>query len=110
MALKWCTPVPGPPAWTHLPVDALVHLTLPLLEGLSYAPLFLAHPLPSKEGLPPIDMMTATYGGPKGRSRCLLLENWKCLVPPRITTHSPSGCLPTPLWASESSWPAASTR
>src|SRR5437588_5054325 len=46
MLLNWSTPPPRPPVWTHLPVDALAHLTLPLLEGLSFAPLFPAYLLP----------------------------------------------------------------
>ena len=37
MKLNWKTPHHSPPVWTHLPVYALAHLTIPLLEGLSYA-------------------------------------------------------------------------
>ena len=39
MPLNWRSPLPSPPVRAHLPVDALAHLTLPLLDGLSYAPL-----------------------------------------------------------------------
>src|SRR5205807_1519144 len=80
--LNWRTPLPCPPVRTHLPVDPLAHLTIPLLEGLSFAPLFLAHLLPSKEGLPPIDIMTAAYRGLQGHSCCLRLEDWKRLARP----------------------------
>ena len=82
MRLNWRTPLPRPPVRTHLPVDALAHLTLPLLEGLSFAPLFPAHLLPREGGLPPFDVMTAAYRGLQGRSRRLLLEDWKRLAPP----------------------------
>ena len=82
MPLNWRTPLPHPPVRTHLTVDALAHLTLPLSECLSFAPLFQAHLLTNEEGLPPVDVMTAAYQGLQGRSRRLLLEDWKCLAPP----------------------------
>src|SRR5438309_9816853 len=63
MPLNWRTSLPRPPVQTHLPVDALAHLTLPLLEGLSFAPLFQAHLLTNDGGLPPVDVMTAAYRG-----------------------------------------------
>src|SRR5205807_2615223 len=64
MPLNWRSKLPRPPVRTHLPVDALAHLTLPLLEGLSFTPLFPAHLLPREEGpLPPNDIMTAAYRG-----------------------------------------------
>src|SRR5207302_3196087 len=56
MPLNWRTTLPRPQVRTHLPIDALAYLTLPLLEGLSCAPLFPAH-------LPLIDVMTAAYRG-----------------------------------------------
>src|SRR5205807_9556907 len=82
MPLNWCILLPCTPLWTHLPVATLAHLTLPLLEGLSFAPLFPAHLLPVGGGLPPNNVMPAAYRGLQGRSRCLLFEDWKCLAPP----------------------------
>src|SRR5205807_4149147 len=43
MPLNWYTLLPWPPVRTHLPVDTLSHLTLPLLEGLSFATRFPAN-------------------------------------------------------------------
>ena len=81
MPLNWHTPLLRSPVRIHLPVDALAHLTLPLLEGQSFAPLFQAHLLPSGGDLPLYDVMTAAYRGLQGRSRCLLFEDWKHLTP-----------------------------
>src|SRR5437588_9509870 len=39
-------------------------------------------PAPQRGGLPPNDVMTTAYRGLQGRSRCLLLEDWKRLAPP----------------------------
>ena len=39
MPLNWKTLLRSPPVRTHLPVDALAHLTISLLKELSYAPL-----------------------------------------------------------------------
>src|SRR5205807_1799630 len=55
MPLNWRTELPHPPVRTHLPVDSLAHLTLPLLEGLSFAPLFPAHLLPREGGSLPLN-------------------------------------------------------
>src|SRR5205807_5822067 len=97
MPLNWRTPLPRPPVRTHLPVDALAHLTLPLLEGLSFAPLFPAHLLPREGGLPPVDVMTAAYIRLQGRSRRLLLEDWKRLAPPPDYYSCPLRLSPHPL-------------
>src|SRR5207237_5299778 len=88
---------PRPPVRTHLPVDALAHLTIPLLEGLSFAPLFPAHLLLREGGLPPFDVMTAAYRGLQGRSRRLLLEDWKRLAPPPDYYSFPLRLSPHPL-------------
>ena len=52
MSLNWKTPLRSPPVRTHLPLDALAHLTLPLLEGLSFAPLINSTLLPDLPALP----------------------------------------------------------
>ena len=52
MPLNWKTPLCSPPVRTHLSVDALAHLTLPLLKGLSFAPLINSTLLPHLPALP----------------------------------------------------------
>ena len=60
---------------THLPVDALAHLTLPLPEGLSFAPLISSTFLPDLPALPSNEMMTNAYRAMKRRARTLLMEH-----------------------------------
>ena len=52
LLLNWRTPVPSPPMWKHLPIDALAHLPIPLSEGLSRFPLVLQTPPPPGENIP----------------------------------------------------------
>ena len=52
MPLNWRTPLPYPPVRSHLPVDFLAHLTLPLLEGLTFAPMINSLLLPDLPPLP----------------------------------------------------------
>ena len=61
MPLKWKTPLPSPPVRTHLPVDDLAHLTLPLLEGLSYPPLIGSTLLPEIPSLLRDEIMANAY-------------------------------------------------
>ena len=61
MPLNWKSPLRSPPVRTHLLVDALAHLTLPLLEGLSFAPLINSNLLPDLPALPSDEIMTITY-------------------------------------------------
>ena len=61
MPLNWRTPRPSPPVRSHLPVDSLAHLTLPLFEGLTFAPMINSVLLPD---LPPLlddATMSAAY-------------------------------------------------
>ena len=67
---------------THLPVDALAHLTLPLLEGLSYAPLINSTLLPDLPALPSDEIMTNAYRALKRRAQSLMLEHWRSLPLP----------------------------
>ena len=62
---------------THLPVDALAHLTLPLLEGLSYAPLINSTLLPDLPALPSDEIMTNAYCALKRRAQTLMIEHWR---------------------------------
>ena len=72
----------SPPVRTHLPVDALAHLTLPLLEGLSYAPLINSTLLPDLPALPSDEIMTNAYRALKRRAQSLMMEYWRCLPLP----------------------------
>ena len=53
---------------THLPVDALAHLTLPLLEGLTFAPMINSALLPDLPALPSDEIMTNAYRALKRRA------------------------------------------
>ena len=61
MPLNWKTLLRSPPVRTHLPVDALAHLTIPLLMDLSYAPLINSTLLPNLPSLPSDKVMTNPY-------------------------------------------------
>ena len=81
MPLNWKTPRPSPLTWTHLPVDAMAYLTLPLLGGLSFAPLINSSLLPDLPDLPPDNVLKAAYSSLKGKAHLLMLEAW-CLEQP----------------------------
>ena len=61
MLLNWKTPLPSPPVRTHLPVDALAHLTVPLLKDLSFAPHINSTLLPNHPFLPSNETITNAY-------------------------------------------------
>src|SRR5207237_1768919 len=82
MPLNWRTPLPCPPVRTQLPVDALAHLTLPLLKGLSFAPLSSSHLRHALACLLPNPVIPAAYRVMQGRSPRTLLELWKRLRHP----------------------------
>ena len=82
MPLNWKTLLRSPPVCTHLPVDALAHLTLPLLEGLSFAPLINSILLPDLPALPRDEIMTNAYRALKRRAQTLLMEHWRSLPLP----------------------------
>ena len=75
MPLNWKTPLCSPPVHTHLPVDALAHLTLPLLEGLSYAPLINSTLLSDLLALPSNQIMTNAYRALKRQAQTLMMEH-----------------------------------
>ena len=79
MPLNWKTALHSPPVRTHLPVDALAHLTLPLLEGLSYAPLINSTLLPDLPALPSDEIMTNAYRALRRRGQTLMMEPWHSL-------------------------------
>ena len=76
LPLDWRTKVPSPPISKHLPVDALAHLTLPLLEGLTRLPLVLHTLPPHGTKIPPPDLMRKTYQALRARARRMLLQHW----------------------------------
>jgi len=82
MPLNWKTPRPSPPTRTHHPVDALVHHTLPLLGGLSFAPLINSSLLPDLPPLPPDNVMKSAYSSLKAKAGLLMLEAWPLDHPP----------------------------
>jgi len=81
MPLNWKTPGPSPITRTHLPVDAMPHLTLPLLGGLSFAPLISSPRLQDLPPLPPVSLMKAAYSSLKAKARLLMVDAW-CLDNP----------------------------
>ena len=82
MPLNWKTPCPSPPTRTHLPLDAMAHLTLPLLAGLSFAPLINFSLLADLPPLPPDSVMQPAYSSLNAKARLLMLDNWHLSDPP----------------------------
>ena len=66
---------------SHLPLDALAHLTIPLSDGLSRFPLVLRQPPPPGENIPRPLLMARTYKALKVRSQLLMLNEWDSLHP-----------------------------
>ena len=82
MPLNWKTPLPSPPVRTHIPVDALAHLTIPLLKDLSFAPLINSTLLPDLPFLPSDKVMTNAYRALKRRAQSLMMDKWRSLPLP----------------------------
>ena len=53
LPLDWKTSVPSPPIRKHLPIDAMAHLIIPLMDVLSRMPLVLHAHLPAGTNIPP---------------------------------------------------------
>ena len=94
MPLNWKTPLRSPPVRTHLPVDALAHLTLPLLVGLTFAPMINSTLLPDLPALPSDEIMTNAYRALKRPAQTLMMEHWRSLplsdyypYPLRLSPH-----------------------
>ena len=95
MPLNWKTPLRFPPVSTHLPVDALAHLTIPLLKDLSYAPLINSTLRPDLPSLPSDKIMTNAYRALKRRALSLIMDHWRSLTlpsyypyPVRLSPHT----------------------
>ena len=82
MPLNWKTPLRSPPVHTHLPVDALVHLTLPVLKGLSYAPFINSTLIPDLPALPSDEIMNNAYCALKRQAQSLMMDHWRSLPLP----------------------------
>ena len=81
MPLNWRTPRPTSRGRSHLPVNSLAHLTLPLLEGLTFAPMINSLLLPD---LPPLlddATMSAAYCALQWKALSLMLEHWRSFFP-----------------------------
>ena len=94
MPLNWKPPLRSPLVRTHLLVDAIAHLTLPLLEGLSFAPLINSTLLPDLPALPSDEIMTNAYRALKRQAQTLMMEHWRSLpllnyyhYPLRLSPH-----------------------
>ena len=95
LPLSWKTKTPSPPIRKHLPVDALVHLTLPLQEGLTRLPLVLHAPPPPGANIPPSELIKRAYQPLRARAREMLLQDWVTDAPtppyydfpPLLTQH-----------------------
>ena len=95
LPLDWRSKVPSPPIRKHLPIDAMAHLIIPLMEGLSRLLLVLHAPPPPGSDIPPPQLMLRTYHALKKRARDALLVDWGTLHPappyypyqPQLTPH-----------------------
>ena len=93
--LGWRSAVPAPPIRKHLPIDAMAHLIIPLLEGHSHLPLVLHAPPPPGTDIHPPQLMLKSYLTLKKTARDALLSDWATLHPapeyypsqPRLTPH-----------------------
>ena len=81
LPLDWRSTVPTPPIRKHLPIDAMVHLTIPLPGGLTHLPLILLAPPPPGTSIPPPELMRKTYRALKERAKNALLDDWDTLHP-----------------------------
>ena len=85
--LNWPTPLPSPPIHTHLPVDALVHLPLPLLAGLSHAPLIGFTLLPDLPPLPHDEIMLSASHALRRKAQSLMMDHWHSLPLPEYYSY-----------------------
>ena len=88
MPLNWKTPPPSPPVRTHLPVDALAHLTVPLLSDLSSALLINSTLLPNLPSLPSDEVLTNDYRALKQLAQTLMMDQWRSLPLPSYYPYS----------------------
>ena len=88
MPLYWKTPLPSPPVRTHLLVDALAHLTIPLFMDLSYTLLINSTLLPNLPSLPSDEVMTNAYRALKRPAQTHMMDQWRSLPLPSYYPYS----------------------
>ena len=96
MPLNWKTPRPSPPVRSHLLVDYLAHLTLPLLEGLTFAPMINSLLLPDLPPLPDDATMSAAYRALQRKTHSLIIEHWRSFSPVPAYYTFPLSLFPHP--------------
>jgi len=96
MPLSWKTNRPPSKVRFPLPLDELANLAHPILGSLWFAPLANPTLLPEQASLPPHDTMTNTYKALTGRTRLLLLEEWRRMAPPPPYYTFPLSLTPHP--------------
>ena len=84
MPLNWKTPRPTSRVKSHVPVDSLAHLTHPLLEGLTFAPMINSLLLLDLPPLPDDATMSAAYRALQRKARSLMIEHWRSFFPVQI--------------------------
>ena len=95
-------PVPSPESGltsrvrSHLPVDSLAHLTLPLLEGLTFAPMINSWLLPDLPPLPDDATMSAASRALQRKARSRMVEHWRSFSPVPVYYTFPISLSPHP--------------
>jgi len=84
MPLNRKTSRPSPQTRTHLPLEAMAHLTIPLLGNLTFAPLINSSLLPDLAPLSPDNVMKAAYSSLKEKASLLMLEAGRLEHPPPL--------------------------
>ena len=110
MPVSWRTQRLPSKVRSHLPVDQLANIALPLLGSLSRVPLPNGHLLPDPSSLPSVEVMKAAYNALRGKARSLLKTDWEKWPLPRHIIPTLCQSPPTRLWDWGSSWRGASTK
>ena len=79
MLLNCKTPLPFLPVRTHLPVEGLAHLTVPLFKNLLFALHINSTLLPNLPSLPSNETMTNAYPALRRRVQTLMMVQWRSL-------------------------------
>ena len=82
MPLNCNTPLPSPPMPNYLPVDALAHRTISLLEGLSYTPLISSTLLSDLPSLHTDEIMVNAYQPLRRKAQSLMMDHWRSIPLP----------------------------
>ena len=85
-----------PPVRSHLRVDSLAHLTLPLFDSLTFAPMINSLLLPDLPPLPDDATMSAAYRALHRKARSLILEHSRSFSPVPANYTFPLSLSPHP--------------